>query len=75
VYEVAPEAVKFEAVPEHIVEAEAFATTVGLGFTVTFAVAVQPFKLPVTVYKVELIGEATGLAIAALLKPILGVHE
>ena len=74
-YEVAPVAVKFVAVPEQIVETEAFATMAGIGFTVTFAVAVQPFKLPVTVYKVELVGEATGLAIAVLLKSILGVHE
>ena len=65
-------AVKLVAVPTQIVVEDAFAAIVGIGFTVTLAVAVHPFKLPVTVYNVEEAGDATGFAITALLSPLLG---
>jgi hypothetical protein len=42
---------------------------------VTLAVDEQPFKLPVTVYKVELDIVTKGLEMLALLNPIEGDHE
>jgi len=56
----APPAVKTELAPEHIVDGDADAVTVGVGFTVTVTdfVPVQPSALvPVTVYVVVLVGD------------------
>ena len=45
--------------------------------TVTSSVSVQPFAVVVlvTVYVVVLLGSAVGLAAAASLKPVVGLHE
>jgi hypothetical protein len=54
-----------------------FIVTVGTGFTVTVTVAVlvQPFNaVPVTVYVVVAVGEATGLAQVVQLSPVEGAQ-
>jgi hypothetical protein len=53
------------------------ALTVGAGvtFTKTLAVAVHPFAFTVTVYVVEIVGEATGFDRFGLLNPVAGDQE
>jgi len=63
-------------VPEQIATSlPAFATGVVLTVTTTASVEVQVPFATVTVYVVVDAGLATGLAIAALLNPVLGLHE
>ena len=49
IYELAPVAFKFAEAPEQIVFEDTFAEMIGYGCTVTLAVFVQPFRVPVTV--------------------------
>ena len=73
-YVFAPVAERLTEFPAQSV-AEGEATTVGIGCTVTLAVAEHPLVVPVTVYWVEVLGVAIGLNELALLSPIEGAQE
>ena len=75
-YEVAPVAVNDTELPLQIVWS-APALTVGLGLTVikTIPVSVQPLaSVPVTIYVVVVVGDATGLVQEVQDKPVAGVQ-
>ena len=72
VYELAPVAVSVVDCPAQIAAGETEITGGGIIVTVTCAVAVHPFLIPVTVYVVVVVGVAVTEAPVVLLNPVGG---
>ena len=74
VYELAPVAVSVVDCPAQMDAGGTEMTGGGFTVTVTCAVAVHPFLVPVTVYVVVLVGVAVTLAPVVALNPVAGDH-
>ena len=73
-YELAPDATSVAVCPAHVETGGTETTGIGLIVTVTCAVAVQPFRTPVTVYVVVDAGLALTEEPVVALNPVAGLH-
>ena len=71
-YVVPPEAFNVVLVPLQIVTLEPTFADKGITVTVTDALEEHPEEVPVTIYAVEFVGDATGLETVELLSPVAG---